>query len=159
MFKGTHCRSGVAHGNLTVPTPIHPAAMTLLKMCKSNLGKTAYENPDFNLQSLLPWLNSVVVIRHGLTPTWTHWVIRTSIYYKTSQFKEWTKFIRMQKWKPAYVCCAPGNAFKTILHPIHRTLEKSLSSSTPSAASWLALGDSHLGLASLISRLSFSLMF
>ena len=42
-------------------------------MCKSNFGRTAYENPDINLQFLISWLNSVVVIRHGLTPTWTLW--------------------------------------------------------------------------------------
>ena len=35
--------------------------MTLLKMCKSNFGRTAYENPDFYLQPFIPVLNSVVV--------------------------------------------------------------------------------------------------
>ena len=39
------------------------------------------------------------------------------------QFNEWTKFIRMQRWKPANFCCAAGNAFKSILHRIHHTLE------------------------------------
>ena len=39
--------------------------------CKIQSGE---KKPDFNLQSLISWLNSVVVIRHGLTPTRTLWV-------------------------------------------------------------------------------------
>ena len=55
-------------------------------MCKFNFGRTAYENPDINLQFLISWLNSVVVIRHGLTPTWTLWV---SYITAESAFRVW----------------------------------------------------------------------
>ena len=91
------------------------------------------------------------------------WALHLSIHFinqlNSTNGQNSSEYIRMQRWKPAYFCCTAGNAFKSILHRIHRTLEKSLSSKTPSAASWLALGDCQLGLASLISCLSFSLMF